>query len=135
MPEHQDSSKEHPLLTKLKAEIKIKEDLMSSYQEARKKEKIAIMERKACFEAWEKQANVVSKIQTIWEECQLKDFTKEKVLPLLDEYLKEMLRASPVARFHIQRKWDKRGLPLSLVEELLKEAADQEEKEQKTGEN
>ena len=45
---------------------------------------------------------------------------------MLDEYLTEMLQAPEWNRPAIQKKWDAKGLPLSLVQEMLKEAAEDE---------
>lgn len=66
---------------------------------------------------------VVERLEETWKQCEIKNFTREQVVPKLDQYLKEMMRASAATRPELQKKWDKMGLPLSLVSELLEDLA------------
>lgn len=60
-------------------------------------------------------------LEESWRQAQLNKITEEKFLPLVNQYLADLVAAgsSVIKRQQIQLKYDKLGLPLSLVIEYL----------------
>ena len=129
-----DETEKHPLLAKAEKlnEAMRKANIVKAAREASvSKCESAVVQARIQLETIERHIIPLQEKVFIankaWEECNLKTFTRDKVLPLLDSYLTEMWKAKTAAgKFAIQEKYDKMGLPHSLVEELLAEEIEKE---------